>query len=293
MVRKRAFFTLIELLVVIAIIAILAALLLPALSMAKEQGKLAACKSLHHQAYVALMARADDRDGAAPWFFGGDSLTGLVGTPGSPTDPYRWVYGGMAQVWAEGYYSDLDLLVCPSFRNYVDEFARMADGSGWQALHIVQPGGRRLFDHLKPIGADVLGTPTWRDHFENGVYKPTGYYRGTISMCLWDPKGPDYPAAVCGRFPNPAYPNYPVFLCAQSIWNPNQGTAPWYLQFSFDCHERRAMNCTYGDGAVVSLRGVSQYARSLYQINDWTWQLADTGGLGSLMYWWRWAYLQH
>ena len=81
-------FTLIELLLVIAMIAILAALLLPALSRAREQGRSAACKSNLRQINIGFCLYADEHDDYFPW--------------GGNTDENRdqdWVWGGQPKTW--------------------------------------------------------------------------------------------------------------------------------------------------------------------------------------------------
>lgn len=60
--RRNSRFTLIELLVVIAIIAILAAMLMPALSAAREKGRTAACQSNLKQLSLALLLYANDNN---------------------------------------------------------------------------------------------------------------------------------------------------------------------------------------------------------------------------------------
>jgi len=65
-IANRNAFTLIELLVVIAIIAILAAMLLPALARAKSKAKVGVCQGNFHQVYVACTIYAGDNSDLYP-----------------------------------------------------------------------------------------------------------------------------------------------------------------------------------------------------------------------------------
>ena len=99
--QGKACFTLIELLVVIAIIAILAAMLLPALSAARERAKAAQCTSNLKQIGLAHIAYASDNEDAFCPSLDGD---------------YHWphfIYGG-------GYIPEKNygVIICPCFSPY-------------------------------------------------------------------------------------------------------------------------------------------------------------------------------
>ncbi len=205
--NKQKGFTLIELLVVIAIIALLMAILMPALNRTRDQAKVVICQSNLHQWGSIFLMYTNDNDG----YF----LTG-------------YYEGGHTAQWhkaMENYYKDKMISFCPrALKNRVEKAGGKAGTSSWAHL-----AGGTFYAWGQDDG----------DAYSGGSY-------GVNSWCT-NPPEKNTTAATAGNFwrtinnaENTS--NIPLFLDAMWIdgWPEHNDSPPEFLD---DLHNSMTRYC--------------------------------------------------
>jgi len=152
----RRGFTLVELLVVIVTIAVLAALLLPALASAKRKSKTIACVSNLKQLGIAIRAYADDSSGNIPYgpkappFLSPFDLYPSTGAPTSLISLNKGAPVALGLLLQAYVASQPKILFCPGSDQFVDTDAQLArvGVSQAQCSYYYRHGGNTaLFDN--------------------------------------------------------------------------------------------------------------------------------------------------
>jgi len=247
--------------VVIAIIGILASLLLPALTDAKERAKTAFCVNNQKQIGIAIFAYADDNDRVLPnscphggwspfqtvsgyyqetyW----DTLTNSYKQADGP--PGRHLYRGLGYIWAAGCF-ERETLLCPGYHNNTESDC---------IWYRNQPNWGTCF---QPSNRNPNYSPHWR--------------QGTYVFYSWSYRSGMF--GVRARRIDWSPPLTRAFsMCRQPAFG---GT-------SYGAHRLRTTNVLYDDGRVTIRNDVQRFLTWQQMKAQWFGSPSNNSGLG---WWW-------
>lgn len=271
-------FTLIELLVVVAIIAVLAAMLLPALGKARAAAQLSTCLNQQKQLFTGVVMYTDDYDNLYPLGNRNDgngagvTTTGFsaavddCGRPFQPPNIHQ--FNGLAAAYGLKYVPDRGVYLDPTWQNDSDNTCISYQGGLNWAKWARVPG---------LLGASGWSKGTYTFYTSVGRNGIGGSQYGCGLRKMGEKVKTGIPTVV---------PNmYAVLMCRQGN-NTLPGTG---------CHQKRVLNCTYDDGHARKLDGVTQTL--IYNdntIGNW-WGGGNEAycfSLDNKTMWWNWAVLQ-
>ncbi len=264
--RRSTGFTLIELLVVIAIIAILSALLLPALNRAKEMANRTVCMNNLRQNYVALMSYAGDNDEYVPVMV--SDLYHYLGTmndAGGTVETYTYPGGSPSFVFHgrgfralyPSYLPNRRAWLCPSYKNNESRYNAVPDAyfgiNFWNQLYA-------YLEQTGPLPADggtsycymndsMLLVLAW--YADSGAYGQQSVKVGQS----WTIRGNVANGDPLNPSPNPRLVNFsscPIMYDIVYLYGYQWGLPPngWFLSQHF-YGDNLGGNVLYGDGHVV------------------------------------------
>ena len=177
---QRKGFTLIELLVVIAIIAILAALLLPAIGKAKEKAKATQCLSNIRQVSLATVLYAGDYQ----------EYIVLLYVNGA-TPPGAWFPSTDGTWWVDSlrpYMQTTNVVACPSVRNGFGIAMNHPDIGGWREKPAKFSSVKHPSETVPYADAGLIANPTERnpDLWVETKDQASFYYRTPANTGYYD-----------------------------------------------------------------------------------------------------------